>query len=75
MEGTVEVVDCGSDEELIMSAEQKKSLDGWKRIVGSIPYKKLCLEILALRTAGLMSYLYSLHREILQHVSEPSTTS
>jgi hypothetical protein len=40
MEGTVEVVDCGSDEELIVNAdrrsEEKKSSVGWKRIVGSI---------------------------------------
>jgi hypothetical protein len=75
----VEVVDCGTDEELIVDTERKKSLIGWKRIVGSIPYEKLCLEVLMLHTACLMSCLYSLHRERLQgrlqHVSEPSTTS
>ena len=55
MEGTAEVVDCGSDEELIVNADrrsEKKSSVGWKRIVGSIPYEKLCLGLLTLHTAG-----------------------
>jgi hypothetical protein len=56
MEGTTEVVDCGSDEELIVNAdrrsEEKKSSVGWKRIVGSIPYEKLCLGLLTLLIAG-----------------------
>jgi hypothetical protein len=55
MEGTAEVVDCGSDEELIVNADRrsgKKSSVGWKRIVGSIPYEKLCLGLLTLHTAG-----------------------
>jgi hypothetical protein len=46
MEGTAEAVDCGSDEELIVNADRrskKKSSVGWKMIVGSIPYEKLCL--------------------------------
>jgi hypothetical protein len=38
MEGMVEVVHCGNDEELIMDANHgsEKTLVGWKRIVGSI---------------------------------------
>jgi hypothetical protein len=55
MEGTTEVVDCGSDEELIVNADrrsEKKSSVGWKRIVGSILYEKLCLGLLTLLTAG-----------------------
>jgi hypothetical protein len=55
MEGTAEVVDCGSDEELIVNADrrsEKKSSVGWKRIVGLIPYEKLCLRLLTLHTAG-----------------------
>jgi hypothetical protein len=55
MEGTVEVVDCGNDEELIVDADcgrEKKSPVGWKRIVGSIPYEKLYLGLLALLTTG-----------------------
>jgi hypothetical protein len=54
MEGTAEAVDCGSDEELIVNADrrsEKKSSVGWKRIVGSIPYEKLCLRLLTLHTA------------------------
>jgi hypothetical protein len=54
MEGTAEVVDCGSDEELIVNADrrsEKKSSVGWKRIVGSIPYEKLCLGLLTLHTS------------------------
>jgi hypothetical protein len=55
MEGTAEVVDCGSDEELIVNAdcrsEEKKLSVGWKRIVGSIPYEKLCLGLLTLHIA------------------------
>jgi hypothetical protein len=54
MEGTAEVVDCGIDEELIVNADhrsEKKSSVGWKRIVGSIPYEKLCLRLLTLHTA------------------------
>jgi hypothetical protein len=54
MEGTAEVVDCGSDEELIVNADrrsEKKSSVRWKRIVGSIPYEKLCLRVLTLHTA------------------------
>jgi hypothetical protein len=38
MEGTTEVVDCGSDEELIVNADrrsEKKSSVRWKRIVDS----------------------------------------
>jgi hypothetical protein len=46
MEGTAEAVDCGSDKELIVNADRRK------RIVGSIPYKKLCLGLLTLHTAG-----------------------
>jgi hypothetical protein len=55
MEGTTEVVDCGSDEELIVNEDrrsEKKSSVGWKRIVGSIPYEKLCLGLLTLLTTG-----------------------
>jgi hypothetical protein len=54
MEGTAEVVDCGSDEELIVNADrrsEKKLSIGWKRIVGSISYEKLCLRLLTLHIA------------------------
>jgi hypothetical protein len=55
MEGTAEAVDCGSDEELIVNVDrrsEKKSSVGWKRIVGSIPYEKLCLRLLTLHAVG-----------------------